>query len=257
MKKTLLVLCAMFVSASLMAQTDYLRIVYDASKGKGGVDGASGLTDGGLADAGPSKVYMHSGAANWSKQPAGQSWGADNGVGEMTNTEDDLWVIEIHWSSYYGMNPEAPAEMNKIGMVFRNEDGTLKGADNDGQDVFLAGLGSPAPYAENKSGTLFDGVTAEWIEGFTGINEFSSTHSLQAVPTAISNTAQITYTADNENIALKVYNMNGQLVDVIEQGFRAAGEYTVTWTPALPAGRYIYVLEGAKGARTEKFVIVH
>jgi len=58
-------------------------------------------------------------------------------------------------------------------------------------------------------------------------------------------------------IMLSVYNIRGQLVDVIHEGFMQAGQHTVTWAPAdLSSGVYIYQLSAGTDAVSKKMVLV-
>ncbi len=83
----------------------------------------------GLVDA--SKVYMHSGVVTADMEtPTGDdwtnvigTWAADDGVGEMTNTEGDLWQIKLTPKEYYGLSGDA----FWLTMVFRDASGASKG----------------------------------------------------------------------------------------------------------------------------------
>jgi 1,4-alpha-glucan branching enzyme len=75
----------------------------------------------------PSKVYMHAGIGN-DTNAFGFSvignWGIDNNVGLMTNNGNGTWSITITPSTYFGINATQQANATKMGMVFRNADGT-------------------------------------------------------------------------------------------------------------------------------------
>lgn len=246
---------ALFVFAmTANAQTSYLRIVYDSTKGMGGQDGGD-LVDGGFAASAPNKVYMHSGAGPWSYFPDGQDWGVDHGIGEMTNEGNGVYSLEILWPDYYNV-PEG-VTTDAIGLVFRNEDGTLVGKDADGADIYIRGLDTPEPYVENSSGTIFNGVTATWLEEFTGIEDFAANTSISVVPNPVMDYATVTYTTDNENVNVRVYNTAGQVVAQLAEGFHTSGTHTISWNNEqnLAAGTYIITIEGAKGMVSEKVVI--
>ena len=79
----------------------------------------------------PVKVYMHAGIGN-DASPFGFSvvgnWGIDNNVGLMTNNGNGTWSITLTPSVYFGINATQQANATKLGMVFRNANGsqTLK-----------------------------------------------------------------------------------------------------------------------------------
>ena len=88
----------------------------------------------------PNKVYMHSGLGDDSN-PWGYSvignWGEDDGVGEMTNNGDGTWSITFVPFEYYGITSSEANSVTKMGIVFRNEDGSQELKDNDCSDFFL------------------------------------------------------------------------------------------------------------------------
>lgn len=90
--------------------------------------------DPGLADA--AKIYMHSGIGTVDAPFSNVvgNWGQDDGVGLMTDNGDGTWSITITPADYYGVT-----EGERMGIVFRNADGTASGRnpDNGGGDFFL------------------------------------------------------------------------------------------------------------------------
>ena len=107
---------------------DAIRIIYDATKGTTGLVGAA-------------KVYMHSGVILDS--PAGTSWqnvignwGQDDGIGLMTKVtgETDKWEITLSPREYFNV-PSAP--IYRIGLVFRNADGSKEGKTDANTDIFI------------------------------------------------------------------------------------------------------------------------
>jgi len=104
---------------------DSLTIVYDATKGQSGLIGAS-------------KIYMHSAAelhTNGGWQYVKGNWGIDDGVGLMTNIGTDMWQIKINPVTYFGYPSDS--SLNGILMIFRNENGSLTGKDDLGNDIWL------------------------------------------------------------------------------------------------------------------------
>ena len=101
------------------------------------VDPNSNLTDSNGFN-NPNKVYMHSGVGTdanpWAH--AVGNWGEDDGVGEMTLI-NGLWSITFIPKDYYGLSTSDFSSITKMGMVFRNEDGTQQFKDNGGADFFF------------------------------------------------------------------------------------------------------------------------
>lgn len=77
--------------------------------------------------ANPVKVYMHGGIGNdsdaWGYSVVG-NWGQDDGVGLMTNNGNGTWSITITPSVYFGLDATEQANATKLGMVFRNANGS-------------------------------------------------------------------------------------------------------------------------------------
>ncbi|WP_038268862.1 DUF4961 domain-containing protein [Zhouia amylolytica] len=92
----------------------------------------------------PSKVYMHSGIGTesnpWAYNVIG-NWGQDDGIGLMTANGDGTWSITITPNTYFDLTSEQAANATKMGMVFRNEDGSQEFKATDCKD-FLFDVGS-------------------------------------------------------------------------------------------------------------------
>jgi 1,4-alpha-glucan branching enzyme len=65
------------------------------------------------------------------------NWGQDDGVGEMTSNGDGTWSITIVPQDYYGLTQQQAAEATRIGIVFRNPDGTQELKATGCQDFIL------------------------------------------------------------------------------------------------------------------------
>ena len=88
----------------------------------------------------PEKVYMHAGVGN-DNEPWGYSvignWGQDDGVGEMIENGDGTWSISLNLEDYFGLTVEQATSVTKMGLVFRNENGSQEFKDNGCSDFFL------------------------------------------------------------------------------------------------------------------------
>ncbi len=108
-----------------------VTITYDATRGVSGLTGAE-------------KVYFHSGVIVTDSSGTGWTrvvgnWGQDDGVGEMTPVpgEPDQWQITLpSIREYYGVPAGQP--VFRLGMVFRNANGTQTGKSADDGDIYVA-----------------------------------------------------------------------------------------------------------------------
>lgn len=67
---------------------------------------------------------------------------------------------------------------------------------------------------------------------------------------------RIDYAIENEgSVKIEVYNYNGQLIEVVNEGNKAAGQYTVTLNTQLSAGVYYYSLMANNFRLTKKMII--
>ncbi|MBF9253713.1 SusF/SusE family outer membrane protein [Pontibacter sp. 172403-2] len=118
------------LSPALPTADEPVTIIYDAGKGVSGLQGAG-------------KVYLHSGVVlsgfdgtTWSNVVG--NWGQDDGVGEMSPVagEPNKWQITLpSISAYYHVPDGAP--VFRLGMVFRNADGTQIGKSATNGDIFI------------------------------------------------------------------------------------------------------------------------
>ena len=88
----------------------------------------------------PSSVYMHSGIGDdnspWGFSVIG-NWGQDDGVGQMSDNGDGTWSITITPSDYFNLDTNQSSLATRMGLVFRNEDGTQELKDDGCSDFFL------------------------------------------------------------------------------------------------------------------------
>lgn len=120
--------CQVTTEPAFPAAGQEITIFYDATQGTSGL-------------AGVDQVYMHSGVILDS--PSGVAWtnvvgnwGQDDGIGEMTRVENEsnLWMITLNPRDYFNV-PEDP--IYRIGMVFRNPNGSLEGKSDSNSDIFI------------------------------------------------------------------------------------------------------------------------
>ncbi len=91
----------------------------------------------------PTKVYMHAGIGDdtnpWEHVVG--NWGQDDGVGEMTNDGNGNWSITITPQTYFSLTAAQASSATKMGMVFRNEDGSQEFKDTGCAD-FIFNVGA-------------------------------------------------------------------------------------------------------------------
>ncbi len=137
----------------------------------------------------PNKVYIHSGIGDdtnpWGFNVIG-NWGMDDGVGEMTDNGDGTWSITFVPETYFNLTTTQASEATKMGMVFRNEDGSQEFKDNGCVDfIFDVGafqvtminpsLSNPIAYV-NSGGTL--NIMAENTNGPADYELFANESSI-------------------------------------------------------------------------------
>lgn len=102
----------------------------------------------------PNKIYAHLGVGDENDEYGIKvigNWGQDDGVGEMAHNGDGTWSITFTPNSYFSLTPSEEANVTRMGMVFRNEDGSQE-FKKDGCQNFVFNVGafqisvfSPAP----------------------------------------------------------------------------------------------------------------
>jgi hypothetical protein len=79
-----------------------------------------------------------------------------------------------------------------------------------------------------------------------------------AGPNPFNPSTMMRYTiAENGKVTIRVFNVIGQVVDILVDGPQAAGSHVVTWAPAnLPSGTYFIRLEADSQIMTRKLLLV-
>ena len=80
----------------------------------------------------------------------------------------------------------------------------------------------------------------------------------QNYPNPFNPATKIQYSISKaSNVKLTIYNMLGQRVEVLVDGFRNAGSYEVTWNAkSLPSGVYIYTIESSNNLISKKMTLL-
>ena len=242
-------------------------------------------------DDNPYKMYIHSGmcSATTTAVPAAidcqdpnfvwehvvGDWGMDNGYGEMTETSDSIWTIDIDVATYYsnpatisqggqsgsGASVIMPAGSTPLsmGFVFRDQDGTIGGLSGGCTDFFIFNLdqGNTSVDVGLPGNTLPDstfGVQA------TGINDIVSVSFKSTYPNPFKEQVKIVYDVKerNEDVSVKIYNSMGQIVRDLYDGSLTPGTLAFIWDgnnnngAEVPEGVYYYVLSDGSSQKNRK-----
>lgn len=239
-RKLLITLClAFFISGVSFAQL--VNVSYNANMG---------LSTLGAGAA--NKVYWHSGggvAGPW--EAVVGNWGMDDGIGEMTEVEDDIWEIEATLDEYYaaaGYTGGAP--VNHIGMVFRNEDGTLSGKNDGDVDIFAVYDAVEDVYTVDCACVTITKVVVQSVNTINGVSDIT------IGPNPFNTNVEFAFNlVNNEEVTLSIYNMMGAHVATILNGNLSAGKHIANWNAAnLPAGNYMFRLQAGTDATSGSIV---
>lgn len=203
MKKQVLFILSLFIGVCVQAQvtitpssfnaTDQITITVSTSAQSCNQMGTS-----------PSKVYMHAGIGD-DTNAFGYSvvgnWGQDDSVGLMTNNGNGTWSITLTPSTYFGLNATQIANATKLGMVFRNANGsqTLKLPPSCGDFIFNVGtfqVNLTAP-VNNSSTIINSGGNLTISANNTGGN---ASYNLKANGTSINTNVTSSYSFNHTNI---------------------------------------------------------
>lgn len=189
----------------------------------------------------PAKVYMHAGIGDDTNAFAFSvvgNWDQDDSVGLMTNNGNGTWSITITPSTYFGLNGTQQANATKLGMVFRNANGsqTLKLPPSCGDFIFNVGtfqlnLTSPA----NNSATIIaSGGSLNVAANNTG---GVANYNLKANGVSINTATTSNYTFTHSNITTNTtYELEATIgASTIKRNFSVIVN-PGTITQAIPAG---------------------
>ena len=63
--------------------------------------------------------------------------------------------------------------------------------------------------------------------------------------------------ADDENVSLAIYNLNGQIIQTLHSDFMYAGNYQFTWdATGVASGTYLVSIQAGNFQRSEKVVLL-
>lgn len=190
----------------------------------------------------PAKVYMHAGIGDDTNAfgfSVVGNWGQDDGVGLMTNNGNGTWSITITPATYFNLNATQQGNATKLGMVFRNANGSqeMKLPPSCSDFIFNVGtfqvtLNSPA----NNSTTVINSGGSLAISA-TNTNGNAS-YTLKANGTTINtNPSTSNYTFTHTNIT----SNQSYVLEILQGTTTITRRFSVivnpgTVTAAMPSG---------------------
>lgn len=202
------------INPAAFKATDEITITFNAAQGNRELIGAG-------------KVYMHSSVGtentdapqNTAWNHAIGNWGKDDGIGEMTQIEENVWQINLIPQNYYGLaSGEFPYW---LAAVFRNAAGNIKGT------------GAPGDIENGFIASNLDIFIRNQMETSVGNQYLSKPISYPNPTSGILHLEQFP-----GKVQFKVYNTSGQL-SLLKQ---VTGNKVVDIS-VLPNGLYIYTIE--------------
>lgn len=241
MRRKLLTTLSLFLILAGAGFAQLVNVQYNANMGVGTLGAGAA-----------NKVYWHAGggvAGPW--EAVVGNWGMDDGIGEMTEVDDDIWEIEVTLDTYFadaGYTGGDPVLF--IGMVYRNEDGTLQGKGDADDDIFATYNEATDSYDMNYACTSITKVVVQSI----GTPENVSDINIGPNPF----TSDVNFSFDlvnSDKVSLIIYNMMGAQVATLINGNLAAGNHVANWNGNnLPAGNYMYRLQVGADATSGSIV---
>ncbi|MBU0763914.1 MAG: T9SS type A sorting domain-containing protein [Bacteroidetes bacterium] len=190
-----------------------------------------------------SNVWQHV-VGNWGENPQ------DDSVGLMTAKGNGVYEIEFIIEQYFSdpnlvstesagdsvvpstpWNPAEGGAPHTIGMVFRNEDGTLSGRDNGGNDLFIINLQSVNPQIIQSTypEVPFNAITIEKETRIEEIKPITRAFSIHPNPFSDKVTIQYYLSEQSDDLKVQIYNILGQEVRTLYSGMKAQGRDKIIW----------------------------
>jgi hypothetical protein len=216
-----------------------------------------------------SDVWQHV-VGNWGANPQ------DDGVGEMTNLGNGVYsktfVVEEYYSdpnlvsteqNSTGTTVSAPLDPNNpvylLGLVFRNEDGTASGRDQQGcQDIFVINFHTDNPQVINSTdNSACDFVTV--VKETVGVQENGIVNRLVVGPNPVSDLATVSIDINEKvgNAGIQLFNTMGQMV--YEQPIvLSSGKNNLTFpVVGIAPGAYVLSLLGNGSVLAHETLIIN
>lgn len=217
-----------------------------------------------------SDVWQHV-VGNWGQAPQ------DDGVGEMVDMGNGVYSKTFIMENYYsdpnlvsteqnatGTTVSAPLDPNNpihlLGLVFRNEDGTASGRDQQGcQDIFVINVNKENPTVINSTdNSPCDFVT--FTKTPAGVAEQALAYDVFVGPNPATDAVNIRVSVRENvnNSTLEVTNMMGQVVYSQTRDLQLGTNFMTFDASTLANGFYSISLKGSRGlVMQEKLIVNH
>ncbi|MGB1316948.1 MAG: T9SS type A sorting domain-containing protein [Flavobacteriales bacterium] len=215
-----------------------------------------------------SDVWQHV-VGNWGAAPQ------DDGVGEMTHEGDGIYSKTFIMEDYYsdpnivstetnstGTTASAPLDPNNpvylLGLVFRNEDGTASGRDQQGcQDIFVINVQGNPTVINSTDNSAADFVTFE--KNSVGIEDRSIAYDLFVGPNPATDQGlvRISVLDDVKDATFSITNTIGQQVYTQAAPLKVGKNVLPFNVSELRSGIYIVNISSSKGLLMQERLIVN
>lgn len=216
-----------------------------------------------------SDVWQHV-VGNWGQAPQ------DDGVGEMDDLGNGVYSKTFIMEDYYsdpatvstetnatGTTASAPLDPNNpvhlIGLVFRNEDGSASGRDQQGcQDIFIINVSKSNPRVINSTDNSdCDFVT--FTSGAVGIEDKPIAHDVFVGPNPVNDQLNVRLSLRKpvQNAAVELVNMIGQTVYSESRDFPIGTTYFQMDAENILNGMYVLNIQSEKANVLQRKLLVN
>lgn len=216
-----------------------------------------------------SDVWQHV-VGNWGQAPQ------DDGVGEMVDMGNGVYSKTFIMEDYYsdpntvstetnatGTTASAPLDPNNpvhlIGLVFRNEDGSASGRDQQGcQDIFVINVNKSNPTVINST----DNSPADYVtftKGSVGIQDKPIAHDVFIGPNPVNDevNVRLSLRGSVQNATIELVNMIGQTVYSETRDFPIGTTFFQLDVQNVRNGMYVLNIQSEKAKVLKRKLLVN
>ena len=216
-----------------------------------------------------SDVWQHV-VGNWGQAPQ------DDGIGLMDSLGNGVYSKTFILEDYYsdpntvstetnatGTTASAPLDPNNpvhlLGLVFRNEDGTASGRDQQGcQDIFVINVSKSNPTVINST----DNSGADFVtftKGTVGVSERNIAHDIYVGPNPVVDelNVRVSLYEPLQNASIELVNMIGQTVYSETRDFPIGTSFLQLNTETVHNGMYVLNIYGEKANVLQRKLLIN
>ncbi len=222
-----------------------------------------------------SLVWQHV-MGNWGNTPQ------DDGVGVMYSNGNGIWTLEMNTMEDYFSSPDVSTATEPesgvtstpippgykgyvIGIVFRNEDGSIVGRDSSCNDIFIIDMDTPDPMVV-QSDPLGEWVNppVSFLKSPAGIKNNEPKIIINTYPNPFTENVRIEFMLlnDEKNLSVKIFDVLGNEVANLFEGKKESGKDMVIWNgknqkgSQVANGIYTCAIRGENGVSIRKLNFV-